>query len=146
MVLTRRISIGPAIRKGDLVKLDPNDPKISRILDWDHDGEEKSYMASRPATPEEREAWREQKRTDIREARDRGEDTFHIAFNDGGDSRLPPKSVQIALPINGIYIVQKARCQVELGWGNPQGGMTKILNTKTGEHAYIKREMLEVIK
>ena len=131
------------MKKGDLVKLDPNDPEIERLMGWGMRNE--AYMASRPTTPEEQEEWRVQKRDDIKRAQERGEDTFHIAFNDAGESRLAPRSVSVPLPVDGIYIVERARCRVKLGWGNPTGGMTKILNTQTGEHAYVAREMLEVV-
>jgi hypothetical protein len=133
------------MKKGDLVKLNPNDPEIIRILGWEPDPDSTSYMASRPATHEEREEWRQEKYRAIAEARAAGEDTFHIAMNDAGESRLAPMSTSIPLPINDIYIVERARCRVSLGWGNPEPGMARILNTKTGEHAYVKREMLMVI-
>ena len=132
------------MKKGDLVKLDPNDPEIERLMGWGMRNE--AYMASRPTTPEEQEEWRVQKRDDIKRAQERGEDTFHIAFNDAGESRLAPRSVSVALPIDGIYIVERARCRVKLGWGNPTGGMTKILDTTTGECAYVPREMLKVFQ
>lgn len=131
------------MRKGDLVKLNPNDPEIERIMGWGMRNE--SYMASRPTTPEEQEEWRIQKRKDIKTALDRGEDTFDIAFDSGGEPRIAPRSVSVALPIDGVYVVERARCRVKLGWGNPTGGMTRILNTRTGEYAYVSREMLQVI-
>ena len=131
------------MKKGDLVKLRADSPEIERLMGWGMRNE--AYMASRPTTPEEQEEWRVQKRNDIKRAQERDEDTFHIAFNDAGESRLAPRSVSVPLPVDGIYIVERARCRVKLGWGNPTGGMTRILNTKTGEHAYVAREMLEVI-
>ena len=131
------------MKKGDLVKLDPNWPEISEIIQWGMRGE--AYMASRPSTDEEREEWRQDKRKAMDEALKRGEDTFDIAFDSGGEPRLPPKSVSVELPLDGIYVVERARCRVALGWGNPVGGMTKILNTKTGETAYVKRDMLAVL-
>ena len=132
------------MRKGDLVRLDPNDPDISNILDWTYG--DKCYVASRPTTPEERIAWREAKYAAIKEAAEKGEDTFSIAFDDAGESRLAPRSVSVPLPIDGIYVVERARCRVSLGWGNPVGGMAKILNTSNGEHAYVKRNMLKVVQ
>jgi hypothetical protein len=132
------------VKKGDLVKLDTNDPEIERLMGWGMRNE--AYMASRPTTPEEQEEWRVQKRNDIKRARERGEDTFHIAFNDAGESRIAPRSVSVELPVNGIYIVERARCRVSLGWGNPTGGMARILDTKTGEIAYVRRDMLKVVK
>ena len=132
------------MKKGDLVKLRLDNPEIERLMEWGMRNE--SYMASRPTTKEEQHEWRIQKSLDIKRARERGEDTFHIAFNDAGESRLAPRSVSVALPIDGIYIVERARCRVSLGWGNPVGGMARILNTQTGEHAYVSREMLEVVR
>ncbi len=132
------------MRKGDLVKLKPDDPEIARILEWD--GGDKEYMASRPCTDKEREEWRRQKTKAIEQAHAAGEDTFHLAFDDGGESRLPPQSVSIPLPIDRIYIVERARCRVRLGWGNATGGMVKILDTQSGESAYVSRKMLEVVK
>ena len=97
------------MKKGDLVKLRPDDPEIERMMGWGMRNE--AYMASRPTTPEEQEEWRVQKREDIKRAQERGEDTFHIAFNDAGESRLAPRSVSVPLPVDGIYIVERARCR-----------------------------------
>ena len=132
------------MKKGDLVKLRPDDPEIARILEWPAGGKE--YMGSRPTTQEEKAEWREEKRKALKAASENGADTFSIAFDDAGESRLPPRSMSIPLPIDRIYVVERARCQVSLGWGNPTGGMTRILDTQSGEHAYVAREMLEVIK
>tara|TARA_A100001515_G_scaffold56053_1_gene44208 strand:+ start:104 stop:529 length:426 start_codon:yes stop_codon:yes gene_type:complete len=134
------------IRKGALVRLRPDDPEIQRILEWEnHPSFSRCYMARRPTTPDERQEWRDEKKRALIEASRAGEDTFSIAFDDAGESRLPPRSVQVPLPIDRIYVVDRARCRVELGWGNPTGGMTKILDTHTGEVAYVPREMLVVI-
>jgi len=131
------------MKKGDLVKLNPNDPEIMRLLDWPFG--EKKYMASRPSTPEERDDWRKARREAIEEAHKKGGDTFSIAFDDAGESRLPPRSVSVSLPLDGIYVVERARCRVQLGWGNATGGLARILDTNSGEHAYVPREMLKVI-
>lgn len=131
------------IKKGDLVRLRPDDPEIMRILEWE--SSEAAYVASRPTTQEEKDRWRQEKKLAIEQARLAGEDTFSIAFDSAGESRLPPTAVSITLPINRIYVVERARCRVQLGWGNPTGGMARILDTRTGEHAYVAREMLEVI-
>lgn len=131
------------MKKGDLVKLRPDDPEIVRILEWG--SSESSYIASRPSTQEEKDQWRKEKQQAIEQARLAGEDTFSIAFDSGGESRLPPRSVSVPLPISRIYVVERARCRVQLGWGSPTGGMARILDTHTGEHAYVAREMLEVV-
>ena len=130
------------MKKGDLVRLNPDDETISRHLQTTRG----RYRASRPITSQEREEWYEQKRNDIAEARKAGEDTFSLAFDDAGESRLPPTSVGVELPLDGIFIVERARCRVQLGWGNPTPGMTKVLDTSTGEIAFVKRGMLEVVR
>ena len=131
------------MRKGDLVRLKPDDPEILRILEWKSG---KDFLGYRPSTESERAEWRSQKRKDIEDARARGSETFEIAFDSSGEPRLPPMTVSVPLPIDGIYIVERARCRVRLGYGNPKGGMVRILDTTSGEHAYVRREMLEVIK
>ena len=62
------------------------------------------------------------------------------------ESRLPPRTTQVQMPIDGEFIVERARCRVALGWGNPEPGMARILNPETGEHSFVKREMLEVVQ
>ncbi len=111
MSVLRRICTGPKIRKGDLVKLNPNDPAISRLLEWPLG--KKDYMGSRPITHEEKEEWRENKRNAIKEAAEKSEDTFSIAFDDSGESRLPPTSVSIPLPIDRIYGLAGETLQAE---------------------------------
>lgn len=131
------------MKKGDLVRLRPDDPEILKILEWKSG---KDFLGYRPSTKSEQDEWRMQKRKDIEDARARGSETFEIAFDAAGEPRLPPMTVSIPLPIDGIYIVERARCRVTLGYGNPEGGMARILDTASGEHAYVRREMLEVIK
>lgn len=99
----------------------------------------------RPTTPEEQVNWRKELRQEIKDAHEAGKDTFHIAMDSAGESRLPPQSRFILLHRDRTYQVLRARCRVRLGWGNPTPGMAKILCTRTGEETYIKRELLEVI-
>ena len=125
------------LRKGMLVRLNPNDPTISRHGAWsDRSGQ---YRAARPTTPEERDRW--QAEFDLRVQA--GVEPWH---DSAGEPRLAPRSIAVHLPLDGVFIVERARCRVQLGWGNPTGGMAKILDTQSGEHAYVPREMLEVIE
>ena len=125
------------IKKGALVRLNPNDPAIERLGSWT--SRTGMYQASRPTTPEERDRWRAEFELRVRE----GSEPWH---DSGGEPKLAPRSKAVDLPLDGVFIVEKARCRVQLGWGNPTGGMTRILNTQSGEHAYVPREMLEVIE
>ena len=140
------------IKKGCLVKLDVTKCFTKEsggglrypLTNYRNDKDGK-IPSSRPTTPEERQAWQEQKRQDLKEAAAAGEDTFHIAFNDAGESRLPPQSKLVLLHKDRTYQVLRARCRVRLGWGNPTPGLTKVLCTHTGEETYIKRDLLEVV-
>ena len=140
------------MRKGDKVKFNLDNPKVREEVErveWAiavGDSPDWSLRTWRPSTHEEQEAWRQRRRDAIAEAHAQGEDTFHIAFNDAGESRLPPQTTQVRMPIDGEFIVERARCRVSLGWGNPESGMARILNPETGEHSFVKREMLEVVK
>ena len=85
----------------------------------------------RPVTREETAAWYESDASK--------------GMTSGGDTKLPPQSVRIKISADDVLVVERARCRVRLGWGNPTPGMAKVLNPVTGESAYIKRELLEVI-
>ena len=88
--------------------------------------------AGRPTTREEQDAWYQ---TDAAKGMDCA-----------GESKLPPQSYLIPLYKGRIYQLLRARCRVRLGWGNPVGGMAKVLCTHSGEEAYVKRELLVVAK
>ena len=93
--------------------------------------DEKGIVESRrPVTPEETAAWYDSDASK--------------GMNDAGESRLPPRSKYVPLQRGHIYQVLRARCRVQLGYGNPVPGMAKILCTHTGEETYIKRELLEL--
>ena len=140
------------LKKGCLVRLDPK-----KCFTTEHGGglrypltnslnDERGTVESyRPTTHEEQCDWREQKKRDIEEARQAGKDTFYIAFDSAGESRLPPQARRVLLHRDRTYQVLRARCRVRLGWGNPTPGLAKILCTHSGEETYIEREFLEVI-
>ena len=134
------------MRKGNLVKFKRDHEEVKRAIELSHVyGIPQPIRTLRPTTPEEQEEWHRQKSLDIKKAQENGVETFHIVFNDAGESRLAPSSVPVSLPVDGIYVVERARCRVNFGWGSSTGGMTKVLNTKTGESTFVKREMLEVV-
>ncbi len=137
MIRTVIVENTKKLRKGALVRLNPNDPTIQRYSSFqDRSGK---YHASRPTTSEERERWDAELSLRVQA----GVEPWH---DSAGEPRLAPRSVAVYLPLDGVFIVERARCRVQLGWGNPTGGMAKILDTQSGEHAYVPREMLEVIE
>ena len=137
------------MRKGDLVKLN-----IAKCFTTDNGGERDRWnplgnshedengfvRAGRPTTHEEREKWREELKAEILAAPP--EDRFSIACDSGGESRLAPRAVSVKIHRDEVLVVERARCRVALGWGNPTPGMAKVMKPD-GEIAYIKRELLE---
>ena len=88
-------------------------------------------IARRPITEEEVEHWRES--------------DWSKGMNDAGESKLPPRSVSVEIHADRKYIVERARCRASLHYGNPTPGLAKIICTNTGETAYIKRTLIEVV-
>tara|TARA_Y100000588_G_C14256496_1_gene925721 strand:+ start:2916 stop:3305 length:390 start_codon:yes stop_codon:yes gene_type:complete len=126
------------LRKGALVKLNVDrcfTERFGGALQYPRtnyaNDEAGTVQAARPVTAEETAAWYDSDAS-------KGMDS-------AGESKLPPQSKHVALHRDRIYQVLRARCRVRLGWGNPTPGMAKLLCTHTGETAYVKRELLEVV-
>lgn len=144
-------------RKGDLVRLNTakcftkeNGGERKHPVDNYHYDNAGVIRADRPTTEEEREAWREERRkmtAELSSAIDAklGARPSH-AFDSAGEPRLPPRSRTVDIWRGRIYAVLRARARVSLGYGNPIGGLTKILCTVTGEEAYVKRDLLEKVE
>jgi hypothetical protein len=140
------------LSKGCLVRLDPNRCFTTKQggalrfpLSNGLNDERGTVESSRPTTSEEQQEWHRARRQEIKAASEAGEDTFHLAFDSAGESRLPPQSRLVLLHKDRTYQVLRARCRVRLGWGNPTPGLAMVLCTHTGEETYIKRDLLEVI-
>ena len=126
------------MRKGDLVRLKVEvcftrregggrEFPLGSYRD-DSEGLVRSYC---PMTPEERDAWYEK-------PGNRGLDS-------AGESKLPPMSRAVMLHRERTYIVLRARARARLSYGNATPGLTKLLDTVTGEATYVKRQLVEVI-
>ena len=139
------------MRKGNLVKLSDmtcftkeRGGGLTHPLTNYHNDKNGLVEATRPTTPEEQDEWYRERREAIAQAKAEGRDTFSLAFDDGGESRLAPQSYWIPLHRDHYFQVLRARARVQVGW-NVQGGMTKVLCLSTGEECYIKREYLTVV-
>lgn len=132
-------------RAGDLVTLKTTAFKE----EWDDTAREyrtgDTYRAQYKTTQQDTENWYAAKTQAIEEARAAGEDTFHIAFDDGGESRLPPKGGFVKLKRGIGYRVLRARCRVSFSYYNPTGGWTKLLDLNTGREVYVKQDKLEKV-
>ena len=126
------------MKKGDLVRLSKKcftaeSGGTSRYpLSSYKNNEDKVVMARRPITENEMAEW-----YDSPDSK---------GMNDAGESRLPPQSVGVRLHADRVYPVLRARCRVRLGYGNPTPGLTKVMCTRTGQIAYVKRSLIEVVR
>jgi hypothetical protein len=123
------------MRKGDLVKL-------SRCCFTTRSGGTRDYPLSnyvndeagtvegtRLATPEDVQSWRESDAS-------KGIDC-------AGETKLPPTAYTVALHRDRVYTLLRARCRPSWSYRS-HPGMALVLCTKTGNEAYIKRELLEI--
>lgn len=106
---------------------------------------EDHVYANYHVTPEDTERWREEKRKATEEAKARGEETFSINFDDGGEPRLPPRGGRTKLFRGTGYRVLRARCRESFSYYNPTGGWTKLLDLNTGREVFIKMTKLEKV-
>jgi hypothetical protein len=118
-------------RKGDLVKAaSVDDPtRWAPIKGFYH------------LTADEIEAWHIDKREATKEARENGEDTFHINFDSAGESKLAPRHRWQELNTNVVYEILRARCRVQCGY-HMESGQVKILDTESGRELYCDRDDL----
>jgi len=126
-------------RAGDMVKV-----KDTAFVDrWGTPRE--TINARYHCTEEDRNEWREEHYREIREAAERGEDTFGIAFDSAGESRLPPMGGTAPLFKGTAYRVLRARCRESFSYHNATGGWTKLLDLNTGREVFTKMERLEKV-
>ena len=125
------------MKKGDLVRLSETCFTVKSggsrrypLSNYKND-EERVVMGHRPISDTELSEWYDSPASK--------------GMNDAGESRLPPVSQRVILHADRVYPVLRARCRVRLGYGNPTPGLTKIMCTKTGQIAYVKRSLLEIV-
>ena len=140
------------IRKGDLVQVNEamcftaeNGGEREWPLTNRRDDDARIIRGRYIATADDDRKWREAQNKRIEEAKARGEDTFSISFNDGGESRLPGVSVMVNIPAGRVYEVLRSRCRAYLSYGNPTPGLMKLLDTEIGREIYVKRELMEKV-
>ena len=124
--------------KGNLVRLNPatcfttrNGGGLEYPLTHIRHDEEGIVCGRRLITDEEQEAWY---------ASDASK-----GMNSAGESKLPPTSVSVPVHRGDILRVERARCRMKFGYGNPTGGWAQVRRIKTDEVFYIKRDHLEVV-
>ena len=137
------------ISKGGLVKLDiakcftKSQGGNLQLPLYDYSSDEAGIVKTRrPTTVIERRQWHEI--IGLASTARTGED-FFSNVNDVYESETHPLTQRyVTLYRDNVYQVLRARCRVKMG-GVTHMGMTKILCTETGEEAYIKHNLLEVV-
>ena len=140
------------MKKGDLVRLNANlcftrnngGMREFPITNWYDDNRgviEGFYIL----TEEQRDKWHKDKRDAIAAAKEAGEDTFSIAFDDGGESRLCPSEGAIYLRRDRIYHILRSRARAVYNY-QKRGGLALVLDTENGKEIYVKRVFLETLQ
>ena len=132
------------MRKGDLVRLNvdtcftkKNDGKLTWPLSNRHNDDLGIVRGFYKLTYEQQQDWYKRLRDDVAAGRD-------VGYDSAGESKLAPKEGSYRVMKGEIYYVVRARAQATSNY-RKVGGLTKILDTKTGREVYIKRDLLEVI-
>ena len=140
------------MKKGDLARLN-----VDTCFTRDNGGERKytltnSYNDNRGIvegfyilTKEQRDQWHQDKRDAIAAAHEAGEDTFSIAFDDGGESRLCQSEGLAYVRRDRIYPVLRARARAIYNYQR-RGGLAVLLDTESGREIYVKRDLLETLE
>jgi len=124
------------MRKNDLVqfsqatKADINDR-------YKYDMENAAVRGFRNMTRDEVALWREKFNQACREG-------TQVPYDSAGESVLNPTSESVSFPLNGVFIVLKARTTAYQGYGKTKG-LTSIACPSTGRVGYVKRHLLEVV-
>jgi hypothetical protein len=132
--------IKATFRAGDMVTVRDDAFRVN-YDDTVDDTVHANYHVSR----EDTERWYEEKHRAIREAAERGEDTFDLAFDSGGESRLPPRGGYVSLHRGTAYRVLRARCRESFSYHNATGGWTKLLHLESGREVFFKMDKLEKV-
>ena len=124
------------MRKGDLVRLSPKcfttENGGTREFPLSHAANDMAGAAdaTRIATTADRQAWRESEASN--------------GLDSAGEPKLPPTAYTVKLYRDRVYTLLRARCRPQWSY-RKHPGMALVLCTESGEEAYIKRELLEVI-
>ena len=124
------------MRKNDLVQF--TQATKEDIEDrYKYDIENAAVGGFRNMTADEINLWREQFNLACREGR-------AVPYDSAGESVLSPTSESVSFPLNGIFIVLKARTTAYRGYGKTKG-LTSIACPSTGRVGFVKRHLLELV-
>ena len=110
---------------------------------WDTD-ERRILQGSYRLTNKQQDEWYDRQREKIKEARAKGEDTFSIAFDDAGESRLPPQNGYVELEAGKVYQVLRARMRAKIGY-HVRSGYMMVLDPESGYEVMVPRKYMEAV-
>ena len=124
------------MRKNDLVQF--TQAVKEDIADkYRHDESDGVVDGFRSMTADEVTLWREQFNLACREGR-------AVPHDSAGESVLNPTCESVSFPLNGVFIVLKARTTAYRGYGKTKG-LTSIACPSTGRVGFVKRHLLELV-
>ena len=124
------------MRKNDLVQF--TQVVKEDIADrYRHDESDGVVDGFRSLTWEERELWTEKHN----EAVKAGHTTW---YDSAGEGKLAPMTESVSFPLNGVFIVLKARTTAYRGYGKTKG-LASIACPSTGTVGFVKRHLLELV-
>jgi hypothetical protein len=132
--------IKATFRAGDMVTV-----KESAFRVHYDDSVADTVNANYHVTREDTDRWYADKRKATKEASAKGENTFDINFDSGGESRLPPRGGYVTLHRGTAYRVLRARCRESFSYHNATGGWTKLLDLNTGREVFYSMVNLEKV-
>jgi hypothetical protein len=132
--------IRATFKAGDMVTV-----KESAFRKHYDDSVDDTVNANFHVTREDTDRWYAGMRRDVEEAKAKGEDTFSITMDSGGESRLPPRGGYAPLHRGTAYRVLRARCRESFSYYNATGGWTKLLDLATGREVFYKMDKLEKV-
>jgi len=124
------------MRKNDLVQFTQGTKRLSEDR-WRYSDSDATVDGFRNLSAEERELWI----TRHTEAVKAGRTTWH---DSAGESVLAPYTTLVSFPLNGTFIVLKARTTA-IRSHRKVTGLASIACPSTGAVGYVKRDLLEKI-
>ena len=124
------------MRKNDLVQFTQGTKRLSEDR-WRYSDSDATVDGFRNLSAEERELWI----TRHTEAVKAGRTTWH---DSAGESVLAPYTKSVSFPLDGTFIVLKARTTAYRGYGKTKG-LTSIACPSTGRVGFVKRHLLELV-
>tara|TARA_B100001094_G_scaffold328085_1_gene387670 strand:- start:929 stop:1330 length:402 start_codon:yes stop_codon:yes gene_type:complete len=112
--------------------------------EWELKRRTRAITVWRRATSVDKDNWHEAKRKRSAEAEARGESTFLIHMDEGGEPRLSPRDVYLDFALGDVVHIVRGRCSAELGYHNVRNCAQVLL--PSGELGFIEKKYLAPVQ